>query len=136
MIVDRGSETQPQELENKFIRVNIQTRTLLISILAPVAETGFSHRLTAYRILGHFFGLPYLNMSGNNQVENSFFRISNISPPCPHVQLRGRAVNRKLWTFVRTLGSRSLSVTAMSNFSGKANTSIHGLGEDDTAISI
>ena len=33
----------------------------------------------------------------------------------------------------RTLGSRSLSVAAMLNFSGKANTSIHGLGEDDTA---
>ena len=35
----------------------------------------------------------------------------------------------------RTLGSRSLSVNAMLNFSGKANTSIHGLGEDDTAKS-
>ena len=33
----------------------------------------------------------------------------------------------------RTLGSRSLSVTTMLNFSGKANTSIHGLKEDDTA---
>ena len=32
----------------------------------------------------------------------------------------------------QTLGSRSLSVKAMLNFSGKANTSIHGLGEDDT----
>ena len=33
----------------------------------------------------------------------------------------------------RTLGSGSLSVTAVFNFSGKANTSIHGLGVDDTA---
>ena len=33
----------------------------------------------------------------------------------------------------RTLGSGSLSVTAMLDFSGKANTSIHGIGEDDTA---
>ena len=33
----------------------------------------------------------------------------------------------------RTLGSGSLSVTAMLDFSGKASTSIHGLGEDDTA---
>ena len=32
-----------------------------------------------------------------------------------------------------TLGSGSLSVTAMLDFSGKADTSIHGLGEDDTA---
>ena len=33
----------------------------------------------------------------------------------------------------RTLASRSLSVTAMLSFSGKASTSIHGLGQDDTA---
>ena len=33
----------------------------------------------------------------------------------------------------RTLGSGSLSVTAMLDFSGKSNTSIHGLGEDDMA---
>ena len=33
----------------------------------------------------------------------------------------------------RTLGSGSLSVTATLHFSGKANISIHGLGEDDTA---
>ena len=29
--------------------------------IAPVAETGFSHRLTAYKIVGHFFGLSYRN---------------------------------------------------------------------------
>ena len=39
----------------------------------------------------------------------------------------------KVMDIVRTLGSRSLSVNAMLNFSGKANTSIHGLGEDDTS---
>ena len=33
----------------------------------------------------------------------------------------------------RTLGSGSLSVTAMLDFSGQANTSIHGFGEEDTA---
>ena len=33
----------------------------------------------------------------------------------------------------RTVGSGSLSVTAMLGFLGKANTSIHGVGEDDTA---
>ena len=32
----------------------------------------------------------------------------------------------------RTLGSGSFSVTAMLDFSGEANTSIHGIGEDDT----
>ena len=30
-------------------------------LLAPVAETGFSHRLTAYKIVGHFFGLSYIS---------------------------------------------------------------------------
>ena len=39
---------------------------------APVAETGFSHRLTAYKIVGHFFGLSYREISGSNQVKNSF----------------------------------------------------------------
>ena len=28
-----------------------------------------------------------------------FFRISNISVPCPHAQLRGRTIIKKLWTF-------------------------------------
>ena len=39
----------------------------------------------------------------------------------------------KIMYFFRTLGSRSLSVTAMLTFSVKANTSIHGFGDDDTA---
>ena len=60
---------------------------------------GFSHRLTPYKIVGHFFGRSYLNISLTNQVKNSFFRISNISAPCPHAQLRSRTVNKKLWTF-------------------------------------
>ena len=33
----------------------------------------------------------------------------------------------------RALGARMLSVTTILNFPGKANTSINGLGEDDTA---
>ena len=37
-----------------------------------MAETGLSHRLTAYKIVGHFYGLSYLKISGNNQVENIF----------------------------------------------------------------
>ena len=39
----------------------------------------------------------------------------------------------KVMDIFRTLGSGSLSVTAMLDFSGKANASIHGLGGDDTA---
>ena len=72
---------------------------LTAACLAAVAETGFSHRLTAYKIVGQFFGLSYRKITGNNQVKNSFFRISNISVTCPHAQLRGRTVFKKLWTF-------------------------------------
>ena len=70
-----------------------------MSCLAPVAETGCSHRLTAYKIVGHFFGLSYRKISGSNQVKKCFFRISNISVSCPHTQLRGRTVIKTLWTF-------------------------------------
>ena len=37
-----------------------------------------------------------------------FFRISNISVPCPHAQLRGRTVIKKSWTFFGPWG-RDLS---------------------------
>ena len=37
-----------------------------------MCETGLSHRLTEYKIVGHFHGLPYLKISGNNQVKNIF----------------------------------------------------------------
>ena len=66
--------------------------------LAPVAETGFRN-IDRVQNRGHFSGLSYRNISGSNQVKNSFFRISNISVPCPHAQLRGRTVIKKLWRF-------------------------------------
>ena len=69
-------------------------------MIAPVAETGFSHRLTAYKIVGHLFGLSYRKISRHNQVKNSFVRISNISVPCPHAQLRGRTAIKKVKTFL------------------------------------
>ena len=72
--------------------------------VTPVAETGFSHRLTAYKIVGHFFGLSYRKISGSNQVKNRCFRISNISVLCSHAQLRSRTVIKKLWTFFGTWG--------------------------------
>ena len=49
----------------------VYTQTARDSV-APVAETGFSHRLTAYKIVGHFFGLSYLKIALNNQVEIVF----------------------------------------------------------------
>ena len=44
-----------------------------------------------------------------------------------------RSQSFKNYEHFRTLGSGSLSVPAMMDFLGKANISIHGLGEDDTA---
>ena len=99
-------------------------------IIAPVAETGLSHRFTAYKIVGHFFELSYRKISGSDQVKNSsflkrsfvlalvllanpnkyvytknsFFRISNILVPCPDAQLRGRTVIKKLWTIFGSWG--------------------------------
>ena len=97
-----------------------------------MAETRFSHRLIAYKIVGHFFGLSYRKIWGSNQVKSRFFRISNILAPCPHAQLEV-AQSLCYVDIFRTLVSGSLSFTAMLDFSGKANTFIHGLGKDDTA---
>ena len=70
-----------------------------------VSQT-ISHRLTAYKIVGHFFGLSYqiMNISGNNQGENSFFRISNISLPSPHAHLRGGTQALKSYGHFSDLG--------------------------------
>ena len=73
-------------------------------VVAPVAETSFSHRFTAFKIVGHFFELSYREISESNQIKNKFFRISNISVPCPHAQLRGLTVIKKLRTFLGPWG--------------------------------
>ena len=101
--------------------------------IAPVAETGFIHILTAYKIVGHFFGLSYLKISGSNQVKNIFFRISNISVPSRMLSSEV-AQSLKSYGHFSDLGVGLLSVTAMLDFSGEANTSIHGLGKDDTTM--
>ena len=98
--------------------------------------SGFSHMLTAYKIVGHFFGRSYLHdFFSNIQVENTFFRISSILVPCPHAQLRGLTVIKNVWTFFRPWGRDCSQSPLCWFFSGMANTSIHGLGEDDTANS-
>ena len=58
--------------------------------------------------MGHFFGLSYPKIALNNQVENRFFVISSISVPCPHAQLTGCTVIKKLCTFL-DLGGRDRS---------------------------
>ena len=54
------------------------------SLLAQMAETGVSHRLTTYKIVGHFFGLSYQKISGSNQV-NFFFLESVTFQFHPHM---------------------------------------------------
>ena len=142
--------------------------------VAPVAATGFSHRLTAYKIVRHFFGLSYRKISGSNQVKIVFLesvtfqfharmlssevaqslksyvffgpwcRDRSQSPPCwifrvkqihpstayfssmPACSAQRSHSHYKVIDIFRTLGSVSLSVTAMVDFSGyKANTCIH-----------
>ena len=66
-----------------------------VSMLTPVTETGFRHRLTDWQIsldchIGKYWGIIRSIF---------FFRISNISVPWPHAQLRCRTVIKKEWTF-------------------------------------
>ena len=64
-----------------------------------MAETGFS-QIDRVQNRGTFlWTVIKKDFRSNYQVTNSFFRISSISVPCPHAQLKGRTVNWKLWTF-------------------------------------
>ena len=85
--------------------------------------------------MGHFFGLSYRKISLNNQVKVGFLESVTFQF---HARMLSSEVvlSLKSYGHFSDLGSRSLSVTTMLDFSGKANTSIHGLGEDDTATLI
>ena len=62
--------------------------------LAPVAETGFSHRLHgSVQNRGHFFGLSYRKTSGSNQVKNIF--LESVTFQFHARMLRGRTVIEK-----------------------------------------
>ena len=47
-------------------------------------DTGFSHRLTPYKIVGPFFGRSYLRLVLKYSGRKYHFRIRNISVTCPH----------------------------------------------------
>ena len=102
----------------------------LVSIfqLSLVAETGFSHRSTAYKIVGHFFGLSYRKISGSNQgkffLESVTFHV--------HAHMLSTEVAQSL----KSYGHFSdLEVGVALSHRHVIFSSIHGLGEDDTAIS-
>ena len=66
---------------------------------SPSGWNRFQPQIYRAQNRGTFFGLSYRKISGSNLIKISFFRISNISVPCLHAQLRGRTVITKLWTF-------------------------------------
>ena len=103
--------------------------------LAPVTETDFSHRLTAYNRWSFLWTIIPKTSPRIIRSKIVIFRISNISVIRLYDRMLSSQVAQTLKSMdiFRTLGSRSLSVTAMLNFSGKANTSIRSLGEDDMA---
>ena len=68
--------------------------------LAPVAETGFSHRLTPYKSWGiSLDGNIYREYLRIIRSEIVFFRIGDIPDTRSHVQLIFRTVIEKSWTF-------------------------------------
>ena len=91
-----------------------------------MAETGFSHRLTAYTIVGHFFGLSYRKFSEGNQVKNLCLESVAFQS---HARMLSSEVAQSLKSYghFSDLGvGIALIVTAMLYFSGKANASIYG----------
>ena len=73
---------------------------------------GFSHKLTPYKIVGHFSGRSYLDLALANKVENSFL------------------INfKKLLTFFRPCREIALIHRHVSD---KKNTAIHGYENDTT----
>ena len=100
----------------------------------PVAGTGLGHRLTPYKIVVHFFVRSYLSLPPDNQVKIFFLQTVTFQL---HTRMLSSQVAQSLKSYGHffSLGSRPLSVIAnpMGGFSGKANKSIHGLVEDDTA---
>ena len=86
--------------------VNVGLTPSVCCQASPVAETGFSHRITAYKSVGHFFGLSYWKISGSNQIKNSVVFLESVT--CSG--LRGRTIIKKLWTFFGPWGrDRSMS---------------------------
>ena len=71
--------------------------------LAPVTETSVS-ATDCIQNRGTFLWLSYRKIRAMIRSKIVFFRISNISVPCRHAQLRGRTVTKKLWTFIGPWG--------------------------------
>ena len=76
----------------------------------------FSNRLTAYKIERHFCGLSYLNMSGNNQVENIFLESVTF-----HARMLSSKVAQSLKSY-RHLSDLSNLLTSIHNRLWRINT--------------
>ena len=84
---------------NVICRVQLGLWIFRPGITSPSGWNRFQPQIDLVQNRGTFFGLSYQKISGHNQVKNSFFRISNISVPCSHAQLKCRTVIKKLWAF-------------------------------------
>ena len=63
--------------------------------LVPVGETGLGHRLTAYKIVGHFYGLSYLKISG---IIRSIFFLESVTFQF-HARMRSSEVAQSLKSY-------------------------------------
>ena len=88
----------------------INLYSVLINIRQHVfcaAKCRKHHRLPAYKIVEHFFGLSYLNISENNQVEKSFLESVTFQF---HARMLRSHSHSKVMDIFRTLGLGTLSV--------------------------
>ena len=86
--------------------------------VAPVAETGFNHRLIAYKFVGHFFGLSHRGIIRSKIV---FLESVTFQSHARMLSSQVAQVNKKLWTLFGLWGRDSSWVTAMFNFSGETS---------------
>ena len=101
-------------------------------VFSPSGWNRFQPQIDPVQNSGTFLRTVIEDLPSNNQVENSF--VESVSVQSHVLMLTSQpAQSLKSYGHFRTLGSRSFSVTTMLIFSGRANASIHALGEDDTA---
>ena len=98
-------------------------------LIAPVAETGLSHRLTSYKILGHSLDYHIGKYRWIIRSEVVFFSFQF------HARMLSSEVSQSLKSYEHFSGlgvGISLSHRNVGFFISN-NTSIHSLGEDDTS---
>ena len=97
-----------------------------------MAETIFSHRFTGTKSWD--ISLDCHNRKYRGVIRSKIVFLESVTFQFHARMFRSKvAQSWKRYGHFSTLGAGSLSVTTMLDFSGKANTSIHSLGEDNKA---